>query len=344
MNYRNLGRTGVKVSPFCIGAGAFARLDQPDFEALLGKALEAGLNFIDTANIYGGAGRDERMIGRALERLGCRDRVVLATKVEGPMDETDPNARGISRRHITEQCHASLRRLRTDYIDLYQLHCSRGHEVPIDEPLRAMDDLVRAGKVRYIGTSHYAAWQLMESLWVSRELGLDRFVCEQVSYHPLDRTIERELVPFALTYGVALILWSPLAGGFLTGKYRRGDERKLPIWRSLQADEAENARMVDRAFDVVEGLSAVSRDKGCTTAQFVLAWLLAQPGVTCPIVGFRSEEQLREDLGALEVEVTDEDRARVDALARPRQVVVPYNDVGGEPPLSSDWGPHLYRW
>jgi len=343
MQYRNLGRTGVKVSPLCIGAGSFTRLEQEGFTKLLGESIDAGLNFLDTANIYGGKGRDEQMIGLALKDLGCRDKVVVATKFSGPMHETDPNARGFSRRHIIEQCEASLRRLQTDWIDLYQLHCSHGHDVPVDEPLRALDDLIRAGKVRYVGTSHFAAWQLMESMWVSRELGLNRFVCEQTSYHPLDRTAERELLPFALTYGLAVILWSPMASGFLTGKYDRGAE-KLPFWRMLQAGEVENARMVDRAFDVVEELVAIARDKGCTPAQFVLAWDLAQPGITCPIVGYRTSEQLRENLGALDVEITDEDRARVDAVARPRQAVVPYNDAGREPPLNSDWGPHPYRW
>ena len=343
MEYRTLGRTGVKVSPLCMGTGTFTRLEQQSFTRLLGESIDMGLNFLDTANIYGGKGRDEEMIGRALKDLGCRDRMIVATKFSGSMHETDPNAQGFSRRHIIEQCEQSLRRLQTDWIDLYQLHCSCGCAVPVDEPLRALDDLIRAGKVRYIGTSHFAAWQLMESMWVSRALGLNRFVCEQTSYHPLDRTAERELLPFAQTYGLAVILWSPLANGFLTGKYERGTQ-KLPFWRVLQAGEAENARMVDRAFAVVEALIDIARSKGCTPAQFVLAWELAQPGITCPIIGYHASEQLRENLGALDVSITDNDRARVDAVARPGQAVVAYNDTGLEPPLNADWGPHSYRW
>lgn len=348
MQYRNLGRTGVKVSPLCIGTGSFAGLSDPAFDALLGRAVDHGLNFLDTANIYGGRGRDERKIGSAVKRLGCRDRLVLATKVEGPMDETDPNGRGISRRHIIRQCEESLRRLQTDYIDLYQLHCSHGRQIPVDEPLRALDDLIRAGKVRYCGTSHYSAWQLMESLWVSRELGCNRFVCEQAVYHPLDRTIERELLPFALTYGHGIILWSPLASGFLTGKYSQSD-KKTPldtVLRDLRdkghAEEVQ--RSVSQAFRVVGVIRDIARRKDCTPAQFTLAWELAREGITAPIVGFRNKKQLEENIGALNITVTGEDREEVDRVARPRMAVVPYNDAGGTPPLNSDWGPHRYRW
>jgi aryl-alcohol dehydrogenase-like predicted oxidoreductase len=315
MTYRNFGRTGLRV------------------------------NLIDTANIYGD---DEVRLGRALERGGRLGRVLLATKVEGPVRADDPNGRGISRRHIIEQCDTSLRRLCTDHIDLYQLHCSHGRDVPIDEPLRAMDDLIKAGKVRYCGTSHYAGWQLMESLWVSRELGLNRFVCEQAVYHPLDRTIERDLLLFAQTYGMAVILWSPLAGGFFNGKAGRG-ERHWALERVLQDRQAAGydedcERVRERAHDLRERIAEIAADKGCTPSQFVLAWELATPGVTSLIAGCKTEAHMDGALAAVELTVTEEDRRRVDAIARPRQAIVPFNDAGGSPPLNSDWGPHDDRW
>ncbi|MDD5201444.1 MAG: aldo/keto reductase, partial [Terrimicrobiaceae bacterium] len=216
MEYRSFGRTGVKVSPLCLGCLNFGGKSDFDVSSrIIGRALDAGINFLDTANVYG-RGRSEEVTGEALQRIGGRDRVFLATKVRGLMDERDPNAMGNSRRHIIAQCEASLRRLRTDYIDLYQIHRPQS-DVPIDETLRALDDLVRSGKIRYAGSSTYAAWQLMESLMVSRELGIGRFVSEQPPYNLLDRRIERELIPFARTYSFALVPWSPLGGGLLTG-------------------------------------------------------------------------------------------------------------------------------
>jgi aryl-alcohol dehydrogenase-like predicted oxidoreductase len=221
MDYRSLGRTGVQVSALCLAGMLFGeQTDEAEALTLIDRALDAGLNFVDTANIYS-RGRSEEIIGRAFRRDGRRARVVLATKVHGRMDEHDPNAWGNSRRHILEQCEASLQRLQTEVIDLYQLHRPLS-TIPMDETLRALDDLVRSGKVRYLGTSTFAAWQLVEALWVSKELGLHRVVCEQPPSHLLDRRIERELVPMAQTYGLALLPWSPLAEGFLSGKYRRG--------------------------------------------------------------------------------------------------------------------------
>src|SRR5579862_496348 len=224
MNYRQFGRTGVKVSELCLGCMMFGGKTGPeDSYAIIDRALDAGINSVDTANVYS-RGRSEEVTGQALKRNGKRERVFLATKVHGTMDENDPNMQGTSRRHIIDQCEASLRRLQTDYIDLYQLHRPRP-EIAIDETLRALDDLVRAGKVRYIGTSTFAAWQVVEALWAAKEYGLNRFVSEQPPYHILDRRIERELVPMARTYGIGLIPWSPLASGKLTGKYKRGETR-----------------------------------------------------------------------------------------------------------------------
>ena len=252
------------------------------------------------------------------------------------MDDDDPNAFGSSRRHIIEQCEASLRRLQTDYIDLYQIHRPRS-DTPIDQTLRALDDLIRAGKVRYIGTSTFGAWQLVESLWVAKEYGLNRFVCEQPPYHILDRRIERELIPMAQTYGFGIIPWSPLAGGLLTGKYTR--ENPSPEG-ARYADVGNNARFAARkteeVYDVVEELAPVAQAKGVTLAQFALAWCMQQPGVTSPIIGPRTMEQLEDNLGALTVEITAEDRAAVDALVPPGRMASPFYEA--------DFGPHKYRW
>lgn len=211
------------MSRLCLGCMMFGgRTGPEDSYAIIDHSIGKGINFLDTANVYS-RGESEKVVGEALSRNGKRDRIVLATKVHGPMDDEDPNAWRTSRRHIIQECEASLKRLKTDWIDLYQLHRPRP-EIAIDETLRALDDLIRAGKVRYIGTSTFAAWQVMESLWASKELGLNRFVCEQPPYNILDRRIERELLPMARTYGIGTIPWSPLAGGLLSGKYRKGQK------------------------------------------------------------------------------------------------------------------------
>ncbi len=334
MEYRSLGRTGVKVSPLCLGCMMFGgKTGEEESMAIIGCAIDAGINFLDTANVYS-RGRSEEVTGKALKRNGKRQRVVLATKVHGRMADDDPNMMGNQRRHIIEQCEASLRRLQTDYIDLYQIH-RPSSDVPIDETLRALDDLIRAGKVRYIGTSTYAAWQLMEALWVSKELHLNRFVTEQPPYHLLDRRIERELVPMAQTYGIALLPWSPLAGGFLTGKYRRGEARAQGS-RFENSNEWTDRHFTDRAFDVLERVEQIANEKGCTISQFALAWCAQQPGITSPIIGPRTMDQLKDNLGALDVVVTDEDRKRIDEIVAPGTEVVSY--------YNADFGPHKYRW
>ena len=333
MEYRSLGRTGTKVSSLCLGCLMFGgRTSESDSMDIIDRAIDGGINFLDTANMYV-RGRSEEMVGKALQRNGKRDRIVLATKVHYRMDDDDPNAQGNSRRHIVEQCEASLRRLQTDYIDLYQIHrpCS---EVPIDETLRALDDLIRAGKVRYIGSSTFAAWQVVESLWAAKELGLNRFVCEQPPYHLLDRSIERELVPMALTYGTALIPWAPMAGGFLTGKYRRGGER--PADARYQDESQHEGLFSDAAYDVLDVVADMAGKRGCTPGQFALAWCAQQPGITSPIVGVRTMEQLEENLGSSEVEVSEEERARIDQVAPPGQAISLY--------YRADFGPHAFRW
>jgi aryl-alcohol dehydrogenase-like predicted oxidoreductase len=333
MEYVSLGRTGVQVSRLCLGCFNFG-LYSPAEEAnrIIDRALDAGINFIDTANSYG-RGVSEEIVGEALRRNGRRDRVVLATKFWGRMDDDDPNAGGASRRHIIEQCEGSLRRLQTDHIDLYQVH-RPDTGAALDETLRALDDLVRAGKVRYIGTSNHAAWQIVDALWASREHRLNRFISDQPPFHILDRRVERELLPMARTYGLAVLPWSPIASGMLGGRYTRGNFAELDRARFVaQSNRAAELNVFSaEAFDVIEGVEAIATDKGVPVSQFSLAWVAAQPGVTAPIIGPRTLEHLEGYLQALAVEITAEDNARVDGLVAPGRAVTNYYD--------GDYGPH----
>jgi aryl-alcohol dehydrogenase-like predicted oxidoreductase len=336
MEYRPLGRTGTQVSVLCLGCMMFGGRTEPeDSYAIIDRALDAGVNFLDTANVYS-RGRSEEVTGEALKRNGKRQQVVLATKVHGRMADDDPNALGNGRRHIIEQCDASLRRLQTDYIDLYQIHRPQS-DIPIDETLRALDDLIRAGKVRYIGTSTFAAWQVVESLWVAKELGLNRFVCEQPPYNLLDRRIERELLPMARTYGIGTIPWSPLGGGLLTGKYRRDEPAPSDARYADVSDRPwMQRRKTEGVYDVVEALEPRAKSKGCTMAQYALAWVMGQPGVTSPIIGPRTMAQLEDNLGALDVTISEEERAEIDEIVPPGSMVSPF--------YQADFGPHIYRW
>jgi len=334
VEYRSLGRTGVQVSNLCLGCMMFGgKTDADESGRIIDRALDEGINFLDTANVYS-IGQSEEAVGAALKRNGRRAEVVLATKVHWKMGD-GVNDWGNTRRHIMEQCEASLRRLQTDYIDLYQIHRPQP-EIPIDETLRALDDLVRAGKVRYIGSSTFAAWQLVESLWVSKDRGLNRFVSEQPPYNLLDRRIERELLPMAQTYGFAVIPWSPLAGGLLTGKYRRGEE---PPSDSRYFGYADNPllrrRMSERIYDVVEGLEPIAAEKGVALSQLALAWCLQRPGITCPIIGPRTMEQLEDNLGALDVSFTEDELKRIDRVARRGEAVAPFYEAA--------FGPHPHR-
>ena len=329
MEYRSLGRTGVQVSKLCLGCWMFGRsTDEAESAEIIDRALDAGINFLDTANMYS-RGVSEEFVGKALRRNGKRQRVVLATKVYGPMDDDDPNAKGVHRRHIVEQCEASLRRLQTDHIDIYQIHRPVS-QVPIDETLRALDDLIRAGKVLYIGTSTFAAW------------GLNRFVSEQPPYNLLDRRAERELIPMAQTYGIGILPWSPLAGGFLTGKYRRGEGRPegSRYHPARHADdlavERRRGLFTDSAFDVAEGIEDLATDKGCSVSQLAIAWVTQQAGVSSTIIGPRTVEQLYENLGALDMELSQADLACINEVAPPGRAAVPFYD--------SDFGPHPFRW
>jgi len=335
MEYRSLGRTGVQVSPLTLGCMMFGgRTDLADSCTIIDRALDAGLNFLDTADAYS-RGESEKVTGIALKRNGKRGRTILATKVHFGMADDDPNASGNSRRHIIESCEQSLIRLQTDTIDLYQIHRPQA-SIPIDETLRALDDLIRAGKVRYVGTSTFAAWQCVESLWVSKEYGLNRFVCEQPPYNLLDRRIERELLPMARTFGYGIIPWSPLAGGLLTGKYSRGNP---PPSDSRYAEVEKlphlQARYVAELFSVVEQLGAIARRKECSISALALAWVMAQPGVSSPIIGPRTLEQLDDNLAALKVTVSTEDCAEIDAIVEPGSMVSPF--------YRADFGPHPFR-
>lgn len=312
MDYRTLGRTGVQVSPLCLGCMNFGwGTEEADSIPILHRALDAGLNFWDTADVYG-KGASETIVGKALQ--GKRDQVFLATKVHGRMSDRLNDA-GNSRLHIIQGVEDSLRRLGVEHIDLYQIHRPQS-SVPIDETLRALDDLIRSGKVRYIGTSTFAAYQMVESLWVSEKLNLNRFVTEQPPYNLLDRRIERELLPVARTYGYGVIPWSPLAGGMLTGKYRQG-EQGPPGSRYESGKFRSGEEVPEAAWKVIEGVRSISDEKGVAMDAFALAWVLNQEGVTSPIIGPKSMSQLEDNLKALDVEITDEDRKRVDELIKP---------------------------
>lgn len=326
MEFRALGRTGAQVSALCLGCMNFGwGTEEDESAAIIHRALDLGLNFLDTADVYG-KGASEEITGRAIKNR--RDEVFLATKGFNRMGE-GPNDWGASRLHITRAVEDSLRRLQVEHIDLYQIHRPQS-AVPIDETLRALDDLIRAGKIRYIGTSTYAAWQLVESFWQSEKLSLNRFVCEQPPYNLLDRRIERELLPVAKLYGVGIIPWSPLAGGMLSGKYRRGEAG--PEGSRYQSGKFRNGEEVSPAtWTIIEGVRDLAKQKGVAMDALALAWVLSRPGVTSPIIGPRTMEQFEANLKALEVRMTDEDSKRLDELSAPGTHAAEYYqaDFGG---------------
>ncbi len=333
-DYRLFGRTGVKVSPLTLGCMMFGRRTElEDSVRIIDRAIDAGINILDTANAYT-RGKSEEFTGEALKRNGKRDKIFLCTKVHMAMDDADPNQQGNSRRHIVAQCEASLRRLQVDHVDLYQIH-RPAPDTAIDETLRALDDLVRAGKVRYVGTTTFAAWQVVEALWASKELGLSRFVSEQPPYNLLDRRIERELIPVAQTFGLAVIPWSPIAGGILSGKYKR-DEPVPPDSRYAKPNPVQTRRFTKEAFDVVEPLGELAAEKGVPLSQLALAWTVQQPGITSPIIGPRTLEQLEDALAALDIAFTPEDLKRIDEIIPPGTHVAPFYEA--------KFGPSLHRW
>ena len=312
MQYRKLGRAGVRVSPLWLGTAQFGgRVEAATAIALVHAALDAGINVLDTANIYT-QGRSEELVGQAIK--GRRDRIVLASKVYNKVGD-GPNDRGSSRYHIMAQIEASLRRLQTDHLDLYQLH-RPDPTTPLEETLRALDDLRRQGKVRYFGTSMFAAWQLCTALWTSDRLGLAPIVSEQPRYNLLYRGVEAEVLPFCREYGIAVLPFSPLQRGWLTGKYRRGQPAPAGSRLAAAGYDPDDPEHVAK-FDALEVLEEIAAAKRATLSQLALAWLVAQPGVTAPILGPRTLDQLHDNLGALEVKITAEDCATIDRIVAP---------------------------
>ncbi len=314
MNYRQLGKSGLQVSEIGLGTNMYGR-QVPDAEgvlAILKRALDSGINFIDTSNNYGG-GLSEELIGKATK--GIRGRFIIATKVGGPLGQSrDPNTGRASRSHIMDQVEVSLRRLQTDYIDLYQIHFP-DPRTPIEETLGALDDLVHQGKVRYIGCSNYAAWQAAEALWTSRMLHLSSYASVQPQYSLLDRRIEGELVPFCQAYGMGIIPFSPLAGGFLTGKYRRGEAIPQGV-RGYNSSYFAQRVMTERNWAILMRLEAFAGERGYPMGQLALAWLLANRSVSTVIAGASKPEQVEENAKATELRLTPEDLKELDAITR----------------------------
>jgi aryl-alcohol dehydrogenase-like predicted oxidoreductase len=324
MEYRRLGHSGIKVAPLAIGTMNFGRpTSAAESAAIIDVLLDAGLNLLDTADMYN-AGASEQIIGDALAASGRRHEVVLATKAYYPTGP-GPNERGNSRLHLYAAVEASLRRLRTDYIDLYQLH-RPDPEVPIEETLGALSDLVRAGKIRYIGCSTHPAWRVMEALAVSRQSGYARFVSEQPPYNLLDRRIENELVPLAQAYDLALLPWSPLAQGLLAGRYTAA---AAPPADSRAADRGGiyAERVTERGIRVGAAFAELARNAGHDPAQLALRWVIDQPGITAPLFGPRSVEQLRAMLPVLTFTLSDELRAACDRLVAPGSAVVNFHNT-----------------
>jgi aryl-alcohol dehydrogenase-like predicted oxidoreductase len=288
---------------------------------IINRALDGGINFIDTANVYN-RGESEKIVGRALKDNGRRDEVVLATKVYGTMGE-GPNEGGVSRYHIIQSCEDSLRRLQTDRIDLYQLH-RPGLTVPQDETLRAFDDLVRAGKVRYIGCSTHPAWMVMEALAISEKLGIARYISEQPPYNLLDRRIENELVPLAKKYGLALLPWSPIAGGILAGRYQVG--QPYPEGSRAASGDWFARRVNPRGIEVAARVAEMAAERGMTVSQLALLWVKDQPGVTSPIIGPRTLEHLENALGILDKNLDETDIPLFDELVHPGNAVADFHN------------------
>jgi aryl-alcohol dehydrogenase-like predicted oxidoreductase len=318
MEHRQLGRSGLRISVLTLGTmtfggeGQFGYVGSVDLDGVrrqIDLCLDAGVNLIDTADVYS-QGHSEELIGRALE--GRRDRVLLATKARMPMGD-GPNDAGLSRQHLIEACDASLRRLRTDHIDLYQVHEWDG-QTPLEETLDTLDGLVRAGKVRYVGCSNYAAWQLTKALGISDRLGLQRFASQQIYYSLQAREAEYELVPVSLDQGLGILVWSPLAGGLLTGKYRR-DHPDPEVGRQLTDWDEPPVRDQEQLHDIVEVLVEIAEGRGASPAQVALAYTLGKPGVTSVIVGARLEEQLVDNLKAAELTLTDDECASLDGVS-----------------------------
>jgi len=309
VEYRKLGNSGLKVSEIGLGANTFGwRIDEQPSITVIHAALERGINYIDTADIYD-RGRSEEFVGKALKNR--RHEAILATKFGRSMGE-GPNFRGGSRHYVMRAVEASLKRLQTDYLDLYQMH-EPDPDTPIEETLRALDDLVKGGKVRYIGTSNFGAWQLCEALWVSKANHLHSFVTEQPHYNILKRDIEKELVPFCQAYHVGIIPWGPLAGGFLTGKYSPG-EKASPDWRFPSHNHLYGNMLTEDNFSKLAKLKTFAGERGHTVGELAISWLLAKPWVSTVIAGVKTVEQLVDNLAAVGWRLTAGELIELDAI------------------------------
>jgi aryl-alcohol dehydrogenase-like predicted oxidoreductase len=322
MKLRKLGRTGLKVSNLCLGTMTFGNAtwgcDEPTSARLVARCLDAGGNFIDTADVYS-TGVSEEITGRAIRNK--RSQVILATKVAGPMGTT-PNDLGLSRKHVLDAVDASLRRLGTDYLDLYQVH-AYDPTTPLDETLRALDDCVRSGKVRYLGCSNFSAWQLMKATALAKELGTARFDCLQPQYSLVCRYIEREHLPLCLEEGIGVIPWSPLGGGLLTGKVGKGGAAPEGSRAAVDPMNRERFRS-EKNLAIADAVKAVAQTLGKTPSQIALGWCAVQKGVTSPIFGARTLEQLEDNLGAADLVIPEEQAKRLDEASK-LELVYPYD-------------------
>ena len=333
MEYRTLGKSGLKVSEIGLGGDTFGRdIDEQTSLAVIDHALGLGINYIDTADVYGrGGGRSEEIIGKAVK--GCRSEVIIATKFgvavgEGSQQFAQKDGLG-SRTYIMKAVEASLKRLNTGYIDVYQFH-QTDPATPIEETLRAMDDLVKSGKVRFIGGSNMPAWELCEALWVSKALGLESFVADQPRYNLLDRHCEEEIVPCCQNYGLGVIPWYPLAGGFLTGKYRRGAE--LPAGTRFESNPPMYVWLLsDSNFDVLEKLEKFAMERGHAVADLAIAWLVSHPWISTVIAGVTKAEQASSNVAAAGWKLTSDEMREIDiitgykpyAAPKPRKYALP---------------------
>jgi len=326
MEYRQLGSSGLRVSVLSLGTmtfggrGKFAKVGATDVGAAtrqIDTVLDAGINLIDTADVYSD-GLSEEILGEAI--AGRRDRVLIATKARFPMG-TGANDAGLSRHHLIGACEASLRRMKIDHIDLYQVHSWDG-QTPLEETARALDELVRSGKVRYIGASNHSGWHLLKALGVQRALGVHPYVSEQIYYSLQERSAEYELIPAAIDQGLGVLVWSPLAGGLLSGKYRRNrpapdGARQLTDWGEPPVYDQE------RLHDTVEVLVEIAAAHQASPSQVALAWLLGRPAVSTVIIGARTDEQLADNLGAAQLQLSAQERRRLDVVSAP-PMIYPY--------------------
>jgi aryl-alcohol dehydrogenase-like predicted oxidoreductase len=334
MEMRTLGRTGVKVSPLCLGAmmfGAWGNPDHDDCISIIHAALDAGINFVDTADVYS-AGESEEIVGKAL--AGRRDEIVLATKVHGVMGR-DPNMQGNSRRWIVRECEASLRRLGTDHIDLYQIHRPEPH-TDVDETLAALSDLIHDGKVLYAGSSTFPASEIVEAQWTAERRGRERFVCEQPPYSMLVRGIEADVLPTCQRYGMGVIPWSPLSGGWLSGKWRKSNDTNESRRAVLLPDRYDlSIPGNQRKLDAADALGALADKHEISLIHMAIAFVIRHPAVTSAIIGPRTMEQLEGQLGAADVELPDEILDAIDEIVPPG-VTLLEQDRGYDPPWLTD--------